>query len=98
MADHLATYVGTYRFEGEEWAIRLQARSHGEAQARLRSIGLGRIDGELVAEIPAGMGWLARLACRVRNMLPARDLNPRGSVRAAPPGRPGSPPPPPPSK
>jgi hypothetical protein len=72
VAERFATYTGTYRFDGEEWAIRLQARSHGEAQARLRSIGLGRIDGELVAEIPAGMGWLARLACRVRNMAAAR--------------------------
>ena len=50
MNDRFATYVGTYRFEGSEWAIQLQASSHGEAQARLRAMGLGRIDGELVAE------------------------------------------------
>ena len=55
MVDRFATYVGTYRFEGAEWSIRLQARSPGEAQARLRAMGLGRIDGELQLEIPAGM-------------------------------------------
>lgn len=69
MADKFNTFTGTYRFEGSEWSIEIRARSWGEAQARLRSIGLGRIDGELVARIPAGpgAGWLARLICAVRN-------------------------------
>ena len=52
MAERFTTYVGSYRFAGQEWSFEVKARSHAEAQARLRSIGLGRIDGELVAETP----------------------------------------------
>lgn len=52
MAERFTTYVGTYRFAGQEWAFQLQARSYAEAQSRLRAMGLGRIDGELVAETP----------------------------------------------
>lgn len=50
MSERFTTYVGSYRFAGQEWSFEIKARSYAEAQARLRSIGLGRIDGELVAE------------------------------------------------
>ena len=71
VADDFQTFIGTYRFDGEEWGFEVQARSWGEAQARVRAMGLGRIDGELAARIPAGPGWLAQLLCAVRNKLAA---------------------------
>lgn len=59
------TFIGTYRFEGQDWAFEIRARSHGEAQARVRQLGLGRIDGELVARV-AMPGPIARLVQQMR--------------------------------
>lgn len=54
------TFIGTYRFEGQDWAFEIRARSHAEAQARVRQLGLGRIEGGLVARVPV-VGPIARM-------------------------------------
>ncbi|PZU43873.1 MAG: hypothetical protein DI568_16665 [Sphingomonas sp.] len=68
MAERFTTYVGTYRFEGQEWSIRLQARTYAEAQERMRAMGLGRIDGELVAEAPL-IDWRMLIFLTVTSVL-----------------------------
>ena len=47
MTDEFKDFVCTYRFCGSEWGITVRARSKGEAEARLKAISLGRVDGEL---------------------------------------------------
>lgn len=63
-------YSCTYRHDGSDWGLTICAQSAEDAKARLKSIGAwGRVDGELVAIIPAwpGAGLFVRFMCWLRN-------------------------------
>ena len=40
------------RFTGEVWA-----RDWDEAQAKVQAMGWGKVDGQLLARVPASIGW-----------------------------------------
>ena len=37
------TYICEYNFEGSKWTVEIQAKSHEEAEARLRNVGYGQV-------------------------------------------------------
>lgn len=60
-------YVCTYQHEGRDHGVNIFARDEADASRRLRAIGTtARVEGELVAEIPAGniVGFFANAVRR----------------------------------
>lgn len=50
-----------YRFEGVDWGATIKARTFDEAKARIEAMGSwGRVEGIIIATIPAGAGPLVR--------------------------------------
>lgn len=60
-------FLFSYFHDGSKWAVTLHAYDWEDAQARARKLGNLNLDGELVAEIPVKIGFLAKAACAVRN-------------------------------
>lgn len=66
----MKTFCISYNHGGHEYGLEVVADSSEDAQARLRSIGYnGRVDGELMAKIPAVAGPLVPLFVTIRNWL-----------------------------
>lgn len=51
MSEVFKTYLFTYRHEGAEWVLPIQARNACDARERLKGIALARYDGEAMARI-----------------------------------------------
>lgn len=66
-------YLVSYRHDGAQWNIEVPATSQQDAERRLSQIHFGKVDGEIIANIPGSMGPLAMLAARVRNLLVAES-------------------------
>jgi len=62
-------YMVSYRYDGAQWNIELPATSHEDAEQRLSQLHFGRVDGEIVANVPGSMGPIAMLATRFRNLI-----------------------------
>lgn len=62
-------YLVSYRHDGAQWNVELQATSFEDAERRLSQLTFGRVDGELIASVPSSFGPLAMFAARVRNLL-----------------------------
>ena len=60
----MTLYTCSYKFNGRNHIVHVYADNPLDASRRLRAIGMtGKVDGELVAEMPAGpIGLMARLA------------------------------------
>ena len=67
--DESKTFLISYHHHGAEWMLELKAHEADDARKRLRVLPLARIDGELVAKIPASLGPLAAVLTYVRNGL-----------------------------
>lgn len=65
-------FLVSYRHEGSEWNIELAATDLEDARRRLSQLALGRLDGEIIADIPTALGPLAALAAFTRNLFGAR--------------------------
>lgn len=63
------TYLFSYRHDGAEWALEIQATSEADAKARVAKLAYATYDGELVAKIPATLGFIPKLMVSVRNTL-----------------------------
>jgi hypothetical protein len=66
-------YLFEYYHEGSWWSVKIPAASMDDAQARMNKMPLAKPVGELFAEIPARLGFLAKCACVVRNFFAARQ-------------------------
>lgn len=62
-------YLVSYRHDGAQWNIELPATSLEDAQQRLSQLHFGKVDGEIVANIPGVMGPIAMLAAQIRNLI-----------------------------
>ncbi len=74
-AEKWKRYACSYRYQDREYAFTIPARTEIEASNRMRCIGNnGRIDGELIAEVPAapGAGLFVRALCSFRNLFNRR--------------------------
>lgn len=71
MNDEYQTYTCEYPFNGGRWGFTIQATSHEEAEARMKQMPWGKVNGRLVAVIPANevTGLWVRLVCWFRNAL-----------------------------
>ena len=75
VGEDFKVYACSYRYRDREYALKIPARTEIEASNRMRAIGItGKIDGELIAEIPAApsVGLVVRAICAVRNLLNRR--------------------------
>lgn len=64
------TYLGSYGLDGKQYGFEIEADSFDDARRRLDAIkAWGKIDGELMAKIPAypGAGLFVRFLCWWRN-------------------------------
>lgn len=69
MSDGFQTYLVSYRHEGQEWSLELPATSFEDARRRLSMLALGRVDGVMVAKVPAPLGPIAVALAAIRNAL-----------------------------
>ena len=65
-------YLVSYRHDGSQWNIELPATDREDAHRRLSQLTLGRIEGEIIADIPGALGPLAALAAFTRNLFASR--------------------------
>jgi hypothetical protein len=61
------TFLVAYRHDGAEWIVELKAASEQDARSRLGKLVYGKITGELIATVPAGLGLIAKTVSAVRN-------------------------------
>jgi len=64
------TFTCSFPYEGGQWGFDIMAVDFADAQSRLKAIGWGKVDGEVVARIPAmgGAGGIfVRIGCWWRN-------------------------------
>jgi hypothetical protein len=66
-------FLFEYFHEGSWWTVKVPATSPDDARARINKMPLAKPVGELVAEFPARLGFLAKVACVVRNFFAARQ-------------------------
>ena len=65
----MKTFLVSYRYNDAEWNAHIMAEDFADAEARLRQMGAwGKVDGELMATVPASLGLFARLAVWLRNL------------------------------
>lgn len=70
----MKTHLFTYRMDGAEYALEIPADSIQDAHRRLDHIKFWcRYDGELIAKVPVGAGWLVRAATWIANRRERRD-------------------------
>jgi len=72
MDNEFKRYLVSYRYGGSQWNIELPATDIEDARQRLSQLALGRLDGEIVADIPGVFGPLAALAAFTRNLFSPR--------------------------
>lgn len=65
-------YLVSYRHQGDQWNIELPAEDIEDARRRLSQLTLGRLEGEIIADIPVALGPLAALAAFARNLFSPR--------------------------
>lgn len=63
----LKTYLLSYHHNGANWVVELQAANETDAIARRAKLAFAKIDGELMAKVPAALGWAARISTALQN-------------------------------
>ena len=63
----LKTYLVSYRHEGAKWVVELRAANELDARVRLSKLVYGHVNGELIAIVPAQLGWFAKAIVSLRN-------------------------------
>lgn len=73
----MKTFLVSYRHEGARWVVELPARDFDDAKARVKQMAFAKVDGEVIAKVPAVAGPLVGIASAIRNCL-SRLVAPRG--------------------
>lgn len=60
-------FLFSYHHDGSWWDLTVQAYDRKDALARQKKFPNARYDGELMAVVPARLGWIARLVVFLRN-------------------------------
>jgi hypothetical protein len=61
------THLFSYRFSGQEYTVDILAKDADEAKNRLKALAWAKYDGVLIARVPQGLGFLARITTAIRN-------------------------------
>lgn len=74
LSEEYKIFTCSYRYAGKEWSVDFPATSFEDAEARLSAMHFGKVDGELVATIPAASGTslYVRAVTWIRNALQVR--------------------------
>jgi hypothetical protein len=68
MEREYSTYLFEYFHNDSYWNFRIKAASEEDALERLKRIPYARLLGTVQGSVPAGMGFIARLACWWKNL------------------------------
>ncbi len=70
LSEEYKTFICSYRYAGKEWTVDFPATSFEDAEARLSAMHFGKVNGILMATIPAGpgVGFVVRAVTWLRNM------------------------------
>lgn len=60
-------FLCSYYHDGCQWNINIMAYDMADAEARVKKLGNLKLDGELIATYPVGMGWWCKLTTTIRN-------------------------------
>ena len=60
-------FLFSYHHDGATWSVTLHAYDFEDAEARAKKLGNLKLDGELMATIPAPVGFLPKIVCAIRN-------------------------------
>jgi hypothetical protein len=66
-------FTCSYHHDGSEWGVTIHAYDWRDAEARCQKLGFLRLDGEVIAVLPAKTGLVARLICCFRNFFRPSD-------------------------
>jgi hypothetical protein len=69
-------FLVSYRHDGAQWNIEIPATSFEDAKQRLGLLHFGKVEGEVVATVPASLGPIAVLYAAVRNLFRNRADRP----------------------
>ena len=61
-------YACSYYHDAVHWGFELHAYSLEDAEARVKRLSYAKVDGEIVAKIPARLGGVARLITSAKNL------------------------------
>lgn len=62
----MTLFTASYRHRGATWGVDFWADDWDDARERCEKLNL-HLDGEVIARIPARVGFLAKAACAIRN-------------------------------
>lgn len=62
-------YLCSYFHDDMWWSVEITAYDREDAEARVKKLGYLRLDGELMATVPAKCGFLVRFVVWVKNLL-----------------------------
>lgn len=62
-------YLVSYRHDGVQWNIELPASNVDDANRRLGQLVFARMEGEIVAKVPASLSPLIAIAAWTRNLV-----------------------------
>jgi len=65
-------FACSYFHDGSEWSLVIHAYDIADAEARCKRLGFLRLDGEIIAVIPARFGVLVKLSCWFRTLFSQR--------------------------
>jgi len=71
-------FLTSYHHDGSEWSLTIDAYDWADAESRVKKLGYLRLDGELMATIPAKLGWLVKITCAIRNWLKPENKKEQG--------------------
>lgn len=63
----MRTFLVRYSYAGAEYGLEIMAKDAAEARARIARLAYAKLDGELVANIPAAFGPVAIAVAAIRN-------------------------------
>jgi hypothetical protein len=61
-------FLFSYRYQGDEYSFDIPAETQKEAEFRLKQMQTAKYDGEVMATVPAELGWLAKLVVWWKNL------------------------------
>lgn len=64
-------FLTSYFHDGCRWSVEIDAYDFTDAEARVKKLGYLQLDGELIAKVPARIGFGARALCWIRNTFKA---------------------------
>ena len=61
------TFLVSYEYDGSLWATTILAEDAQDAKERLEVMRYGTIDGEVIATVPAELGFIVKAAVALQN-------------------------------